>query len=403
MLLRLRQTRLAAAGVTCSLAAAAGFSSLSSIRPSALAQPAAPPTNLRVTSYNVLSSSLCEPEHFVACAPEDLKPETRLGRVCSALEDQMTHGAVICLQEVSAKWAGDFTPFFEANGYTLVTSLYGNRFNGYMGVALAWPKELYQSEAVDISRVADTRRWPPPRVETRPLLALVRGAWSKVEQLWRKPRRKPLDPHTEAARRYNVLISARLRCKKTGRRFCVSNYHMPCLFGSDAKMQVMVMHTALAAQHATRFAEGHPHVLAGDFNIQPGSSPYRLLTQGSLPAEDPHQPPKRDGETWESSLAQPYVSAYAESLGSEPEFTNYAVTKFSKEPFMETLDYILVAPGEEQTWNVTSVRPLPGKKAIAAREKSYPSSIEPSDHVLIWSDLELAEGKKSEATEPKAA
>jgi|TARA_B100000524_G_scaffold208196_1_gene108892 hypothetical protein len=173
LLLRLRHSRMAAAGVTCSLAAAASYSTLPSR--SVLAQPAAPPTQVRISSYNVLSSSLCGADHFTACAPEDLKPDTRLGRVCSTLEDQMAHGAVICLQEVSSKWAGDLTPFFEANGYTLVTSLYGNRFNGYMGVALAWPREFYQSEAVDISRVADTRAWPPLRVEARPLIAVLRG------------------------------------------------------------------------------------------------------------------------------------------------------------------------------------------------------------------------------------
>ena len=37
--------------------------------------------------------------------------------------------------------------------------------------------------------------------------------------------------------------------------------------------QVMVIHAALAAQRAAAFAAGLPHVLAGDFNVQPGATP----------------------------------------------------------------------------------------------------------------------------------
>ena len=90
-------------------------------------------------SYNCLSSSLCEPDHYVACTAEDLDPDTRLKRVQEQLEEQVASGGIICLQEVSSKWAGALTPYFEARGYTLTTALYGNKFNGYMGVALAWP------------------------------------------------------------------------------------------------------------------------------------------------------------------------------------------------------------------------------------------------------------------------
>ena len=151
----------------------------------------------------------------------------------------------------------------------------------------------------------------------------------------------------------------------------------------------MVIHAALAGQQAERFANGDAHILAGDFNIQPGSAPYRLLTQGGLPSDEPLLPPSREGDSWKASLTRPYVSAYVEALGNEPELTNYALNKFNPEPFMETLDYILAAPGDGAQWKVIGVRPLAGKQAVAARDKSYPSAVEPSDHVLLWSELEL--------------
>jgi len=43
------------------------------------------------------------------------------------------------------------------------------------------------------------------------------------------------------------------------------------MFGSDEKCQVMAAHVALLMQAAQRFAKELPLVVAGDFNIQPGS------------------------------------------------------------------------------------------------------------------------------------
>lgn len=40
-----------------------------------------PPPPVRVVTYNVLSSHLCEPEYYVKCDPADLDPSTRLSRV----------------------------------------------------------------------------------------------------------------------------------------------------------------------------------------------------------------------------------------------------------------------------------------------------------------------------------
>jgi hypothetical protein len=70
----------------------------------------------RVVTYNVLSSSLCEASYFTHCAPEDLDPPTRLARVLAKLEPEVAAGAVIALQEVSQKWAGDLHVFFAQRG-----------------------------------------------------------------------------------------------------------------------------------------------------------------------------------------------------------------------------------------------------------------------------------------------
>lgn len=346
---------------------------------------------VRVVSYNVLSSHLCEPDHFVACKPENLDPPVRLERIKAMLQDQCNREAVICLQEVSTQWVGELTPFFESNGYTFVSGNYGSPFNGYMGVSLAWPKSRFEAEACDISRCADTRQWPKEKKEPKPGALLT--SWRWVKGLFGgAPAKKPFNVLAEAKRRHNMVVSARLRCKKSGARFAVSTYHMPCLFGSDPKESVMVLHAALVAQHAQKFADGLPCVLAGDFNFQPPSSCYQLVTSGALPADHVHQKiVSESGATdgWSAVVEPPMVSAYIAAGSSEPEFTNLATTKFSgleEPPFCETLDYIFLSRGH---WTAQYARPLPKKADVLASCASYPTEQEPSDHVAIYADLDL--------------
>jgi len=396
----LRSRPLAAAAVaSIGTSAALGSTYSSRIGGSSLAMLEAakgvPPSPfVRIVSYNVLSSHLCEPDHFVACKPEDLDPPVRLERIKAALQDQCEREAVICLQEVSTQWVGELTPFFEKNGYTFVSGNYGSPFNGYMGVSLAWPKSRFEAEACDITRCADTRRWPKPVRAPEP--SVLRKSWRWLKGLFGGggKEQKPFDVLFEAKKRHNMVVSARLRCKRSGVAFAVSTYHMPCLFGSDPKECVMVQHAALVAQHAQKFAGGLPCVLAGDFNFQPPSSCYQLVTEGSLPSDHVHAQLLASAGCaeggWEPVVSPPMTSAYVSAGLGEPEFTNLATTKFSGlegPPFCETLDYIFLSKGH---WNAQYVRPLPKKETVLANCASYPIADEPSDHVAIYADLDLS-------------
>ena len=63
-----------------------------------------------------------------------------------------------------------------------------------------------------------------------------------------------------------------------------------------------VIHASLAAQNLLRFVDqrgGGEAVLAGDFNFQPGSAPYKLVTGGNLAGlAETDIPPKRDWDPW---------------------------------------------------------------------------------------------------------
>lgn len=168
------------------------------------------------------------------------------------------------------------------------------------------------------------------------------------------------DPWTEAARRENRLILARLVPRAPGgAAFVVSTYHMPCVFGSAPKVQVVNIHTALAVKHLHAVANGEPCIFMGDFNFKPTDSPYELITTGSLPERDSERPVSPSGDSWTACpLPMQMRSVYQVAKGAEPEFTNFAQTAWQgklSDPFIETLDYIFIS----DHWNVMKVHALP--------------------------------------------
>jgi 2',5'-phosphodiesterase len=213
------------------------------------------------------------------------------------------------------------------------------------------------------------------------------------------------DPWNIAQYRNNVLVSLTLQDKDTAKCFVVSNYHMPCCYFAPP---VMTIHVDLAAAHVQRLATSKnnnngsnesssqptslPYILAGDWNIKPNSSSYRLLTTGQMDKGDPDWPSPKHGMSWEPS-AKPMKSAYQIKDGSEPNFTNFARIR-DEEPFIDTLDYIFLSSRSNSNdkddcdWKVHSVKPLPHRDDAGG---PFPNleHLEPSDHILIAVDLEL--------------
>jgi mRNA deadenylase 3'-5' endonuclease subunit Ccr4 len=290
----------------------------------------------------------------------------------------------------------------------LVTGLYGNKFNGYMGVATAVPVNDYDILAVDITKIADTKkgaRRPRPTplqkilsLLKEPFLQLAKalGLWKPAANEWK-----------EALRRHNEMISVRLRPKRGGRPFVLGTYHMPCVFYIPS---VMMIHCALSAQHLHKLAkiyagqnngnngsgssgsssgsgsEGKevggrdPYVFVGDFNIKPDSNMYRMLTTGGVEASCSELPVPEEGDTWECKV-NPMGSAYASALGSEPKFTNWSKVK-EEAPFVETLDYIFYSDSD---WEVKGVADL----KLDSLTGPFPIADEPSDHLLLSAELSL--------------
>eukprot|EP00928_Gymnodinium_smaydae_P052830 TRINITY_DN36982_c0_g1_i1.p1 TRINITY_DN36982_c0_g1~~TRINITY_DN36982_c0_g1_i1.p1 ORF type:complete len:375 (-),score=93.10 TRINITY_DN36982_c0_g1_i1:63-1187(-) len=325
---------------------------------------------LRVVTYNVLNPQLCSPESHPHCEAAALDPELRYRRVLAQLE-AARHGApgpavVLCLQEVNEAWASRLHVHFQRMGYHMIYAPTPWSVYDPMGVCLAWPNAAFELEEAEICRVFP---YVPPAAPSAAGARWLSRARAMVEEWlpWRAgggSASSPMSAEELAGRRPNRYACARLRFRCSGQSVCVGTYHMPALFGSALNEEVMRLHAAAVLGLAQRFAERSPQraplVLAGDFNVQPDGAVYELLTRGSG-----------------------LRSAYAEALGAEPSHTISAWRSDVAEPFIGTLDYILVAKG----LSVRGVRLLPS----VADGRPLPSLAEPSDHLLLAADLELAD------------
>ncbi|KAK3266159.1 hypothetical protein CYMTET_25197 [Cymbomonas tetramitiformis] len=263
--------------------------------------------DIRVVSYNVLSSSLCEAGYHTKCTRENLNPATRLQRVKDLLRPEMEAGSVVCLQEVSMRWASRLHEFFLANGYVFIHHGYGGNFDGYMGAGIAFPQRKFELRSTRIERLADTKYWPKrPREAPPTTLQRLAQFWHEAWHGTGPP--PPPDPWKDAKRRQNFLVYMRLEhLESPGLTFAVATYHMPCQFRIPA---VMVIHAALALQMVQKLARDDPLIFCGDMNFKPGDSPYRLVTEGSLSSEDEFYPQPPEDDRWRPVVDYPMRSAY---------------------------------------------------------------------------------------------
>ena len=348
---------------------------------------------LRVVSYNILSSHLASPTHHTKCDPEQLEASTRLPKILNKLQEELDHSndkgepAIFCLQEVSHDWAAALHTFFAERNYHMITALYGKKFNGYMGIATAFPMDKFETLQVDLCRLSDKKKggWPKAPLDPEPgfiskyiFQPFMKPILSTVHYL-RGNKAKLEDPWEYSQWRFNQFIGIKLKPRDKNKVFWVGNYHMPCAFRTPA---VMNIHVDLVSDRIQSLAGSDEYVLAGDFNILPDSPHYKLLRTGTLDENDETYPPPKYSMTWESSF-QGMRSAYYEVHGKEPQFTNNAHNgALNAESFIGTLDYIFLS----ENIKVVDVKDTP---SMDDWKGVYPDENEPSDHVMIAASLRL--------------
>mmetsp|Transcript_61607 Transcript_61607/g.156589 ORF Transcript_61607/g.156589 Transcript_61607/m.156589 type:complete len:435 (+) Transcript_61607:66-1370(+) len=355
--------------------------------------------DVKFTTYNVLAPRLCSASHFPKCPPGTTEHEQRLPKIMARLEQETATGAVVGLQEVDLLWAGKLHTYFAEKDYVAVFAQYGNPFNNYMGVMMAWPRDKYEALDVEISKISETAppgTWPKGGKDSSVLTPFGYLTYNGMKEVLGCPPPEPVKDNSNfewdlAKSRNNEAVFVRLRPRGQPDQpsFCVATYHMPCLFGPPEKVRVVNIHTYLLLSRLKAFAGSDPAVLMGDFNFKPGDTPYLLAQSGgAFEAAAPSNPEELKGlkdrlkakAPWPSGLK----SAYQDFNKKEPLFTNFAQTNGQDAPFIETLDYIWFSP------NGLSVVDCP-KLPLTKEEVSgpFPNVQEPSDHLPLRATLRV--------------
>lgn len=354
------------------------------------------PDIVSVVSYNLLSDALCNPKMYLNATEDDeiCDPKKRLSLIMNHLNG-LDEQFIICLQEVSENWSCQLFKYFYDKNYTYIASNYGNHWNGYMGVAIAFHKDVYKMDMCDIKRIGDLV--PPESNKAESWVHLtcttLGNAIQKTSQFLCGQKFKCLEPYLEktfqqlSARRNNTLITLRL-CGRRGNSFVVANYHMPCVFWNT---KVMITHALLALGRAVQMTNIYdcddelPLIFVGDFNSQPDQTVYNIISNGGWHALDP---------SWENDPDLRYLkhltvtdcagilkSAYRKINGREPEYTNKVLTKQNPFGFEATLDYIFYLGR-----NIDSISVIP---VDCSDGQVLPNLEQPSDHLMIGSTFQI--------------
>ena len=328
--------------------------------------------SIKVVTYNILTKNYCNAKTY---GPPEYSPEVidntkRYALLTEVLTKFIDQNAIICLQEVDKVTACDLAIFFKSQNYDFHFDPYGSVYDGYMGVAIALDRKMNVTK-IDRYRLASGKEWPTPFVGSHWLNTISFGYFGNPPPKY--------DVWTKARNKWNTMLSVEIN-----NSFVVSCVHLPCDYTHDS---TMLTYAVLARLRVQTLANGHPFILAGDFNITPNNAVYSALTATNFDTECLNQdyPPEDNWDPSELNL-EPLVSACAK-LGNEPSYTNRVVSRaFNKtNEFSGTIDYILVSP--QVVVHSAEVQPHNTDSYMA--KSLCPNEYEPSDHVPVMAEVSL--------------
>jgi mRNA deadenylase 3'-5' endonuclease subunit Ccr4 len=307
---------------------------------------------VNVVQYNVLSSALSNPTNHPHNDQDDLNPDNRYNHIISKLTPEIKKSAVICLQEVSEEWVSKFIVYFHKNDYTMIYRLYGNKFNGYMGIAIAFPAIMKLN-----------------RMSIKMIGSLIPKGDNSVEQTWGDYLwsfyEEPvvvMDHWARARNKWNSTIC--LELEHDGNVFVVATYHMPCDFN---RQTVMMLHTHYLNRYCQDFAVGLPLILTVDAN----STPDRPATDFTLTGKSDFVLQTSNTSVDVELNCEPMSSVLP--VNDSTIWTCNSQSQRSDEPFIGMLDYIFTSKG---AFTQASYR-------SDVTDELMPNKDEPSDHVML--------------------
>ena len=275
---------------------------------------------------------------------------------------------VICLQEVDVAFSNSLQIFFNESGYNFYYHPYGHAKNGYMGVATAVPRQ-FKVLAIDRVNPVDTEGWP----------AIPKETWAEYFKGFLGYKRKDFSLYKNFIGRRNFVLMLSIQDCKDFEPIEVFNIHMPCVYREQSFMELYLY---LVLRHIGR-RSSPGSILAGDFNIQPGSIPYNLVADGEISGAtfvwyfENFPEPRKDF----FSKIDPMKSALRMAIGEEPKHTNKSYS--CNNDFAGTVDYIFISGNLD--CSRAGVAKKPGHDDYNGGY--MPHYLNPSDHFPIFAEI----------------
>lgn len=315
---------------------------------------------ISILTYNILSPTLVD---CFDATEESKNADNRLKRIKRKLQAYLNDKTIICLQEVGQQWIGPLKVFFKSYNYDSVMAQYGNHWNDYMGVMLCWPNTM---ELNDLKlEKPNSYIIPTEQDDNRFWIMKKLFPMTEEDNIWKKIRNK-----------YNTIIIARFIIDNKY-IINVATYHMPCHFDDSEQMNLFTMTALRSIEKHVNYDE--PIVFAGDFNIQPDSTQYALITgQKSWKKEVSFEIIKN--KNWYIPKRF-YRSAYAMYFEKEPSGTNFCKRNHRGKSFSGCLDYIFFRNCKLiKAMNIT-------QEFYIMKNQEKDLSVEPSDHLPLKADF----------------
>lgn len=341
-------------------------------------------TRIRILTYNILAEVYATRQTYPYCDAWSLSWPYR--RILLLQEMEESQADVLCLQEVQADYfESQLLPAMTANGYD---GLFKQKTRESMGqhgkvdgCAVFWKVskvnmiENYSIEFNNCARIYSAQLGLEDNDHNRLVHRLSKDNIAQVLVFDTGSR----NSNSSTA----VGSSGRTRHSSANSQlFCVVNTH---LFSNPKLSDVKLWQTLTLLQEVEAFLlhRDMPLLLCGDFNSEPNSAVYQLMSTGSVSNDH------ADVTGLSKLFSEPELFVHSIELassmvtgtGSEPLYTNYTAG------FKGTLDYIWYTPNKLRVLAVTAV---PDEATLKATGEGLPNVAYPSDHVMLCCDVALS-------------
>jgi mRNA deadenylase 3'-5' endonuclease subunit Ccr4 len=301
---------------------------------------------INVFTYNILTSSYCNPKTYPNVQPEFLEEKKRWKNISDMLTAQFKKNSIILLQEIPEKWRGKIEILSCKFSYKPFVRNYSHYYSGFMGVGILVPK------CYDILRISYFRPcclakeicMPPKIIEDEsndnedsefsinPFTYI-----SHLFNIFNYDHSPPLveckkkETHEILSKRSNVQIMMILKNKEDikKRRFAICTYHAPLILNDELTQYGS---SICSIKTLFNFIDDLPVIFGGDFNFLPKSRSYNVFV-GKSEIDAEYNPEY-----------EPLKSAFVEIFGKEPKYTTKSEIKSNSwspiNSFEGTLDYI---------------------------------------------------------------